>query len=136
MDDCLFCNIVKGTEPSLQIGETKHFLAFMSRGEILPGHVLIIPKKHFADMSDFPEKEAQEWMTFVKSIMKKVKGAVKADGVNIGTNNGAASGQVIFHQHTHIIPRFENDGLAGWKDNFRELEDLREVHESIVNYKS
>jgi diadenosine tetraphosphate (Ap4A) HIT family hydrolase len=39
---------------------------------------------------------------------------VGAEGVNIGINNEPVAGQVVFHFHVHVIPRFSSDGLNHW----------------------
>ncbi|GAB9477919.1 hypothetical protein Gpo141_00015110, partial [Globisporangium polare] len=44
-------------------------------------------------------------------LAKAVQQATGATGINIIQNNGAASGQAVFHAHVHVIPRFENDGV-------------------------
>ncbi len=50
----------------------------------------------------------------VKKLCIAVKNATDADGINIIMNNEPAAGQVIFHAHVHIIPRFNDDGLHHW----------------------
>lgn len=47
-----------------------------------------------------------DWVSFLTE-----QAATGAEGVNIITNNGAAAGQVVFHLHIHVIPRFGEDGL-------------------------
>ena len=57
--------------------------------------------------------------------------AVRADGLNITMNNEPAAGQIIFHAHLHIIPRFKGDGHK----HFRKIEykegEMEEVAEKI-----
>jgi histidine triad (HIT) family protein len=53
-------------------------------------------------------------MKTVHRLAPIVKNAVSADGVNIGINNGRAAGQLVFHSHVHIIPRFTGDGFLHW----------------------
>jgi len=50
----------------------------------------------------------------VQKITQAVKIGMKADGINLHQNEGAAAGQEVFHLHIHIIPRFENDGYEHW----------------------
>ncbi|OWY91926.1 hypothetical protein PHMEG_00039270 [Phytophthora megakarya] len=47
----------------------------------------------------------------IPRLTKAVQEATGADGVNVVLNNGAAAGQMVFHAHAHVIPRFDGDGL-------------------------
>ena len=53
-------------------------------------------------------------MKTTKKLAASIKKAVRADGINIEMNNDPAAGQVIFHAHLHIVPRFEGDGFKRW----------------------
>lgn len=131
MNDCLFCKITSGEIPCDKIAETENFLAFLDINPINEGHTLVIPKKHVTDFHEFPEELAKEWAVFVKKIMALVKTGVKADAINLGMNNGAAAGQIVFHQHTHLIPRFDNDGLKNWQAKKMTLEELKATKKKI-----
>ena len=131
MADCLFCKIASGEIPCTKIDETEEFLAFLDINPIHLGHTLIIPKKHVKDFHEFPEKLGEQWMAFTKKIMKQVKQGTDADAINIGMNNGSAAGQVIFHQHTHIIPRYTDDGLKNWQSKKASPEELEEIADKI-----
>jgi histidine triad (HIT) family protein len=52
MSDCIFCKIVKKELPGIKLYEDEEVLAFMDIQPINPGHLLIIPKKHSALISD------------------------------------------------------------------------------------
>jgi histidine triad (HIT) family protein len=49
---------------------------------------------------------------------KKIAGAIQeklgATGVNIGMNNGKAAGQIVFHAHIHVMPRYGKDSFKLW----------------------
>ena len=53
-------------------------------------------------------------MSVVKEISVAIKNSLNADGINIEMNNDPVAGQIIFHTHVHIIPRFEGDGFTHW----------------------
>ncbi len=112
--DCLFCKIIYGGLTSYKVYEDRVTLAFLDIFPINPGHVLVIPKAHYADVFDTPEKEMQNLIAAAKKIAPAVMKATKADGINIGMNNKPASGQVVMHAHLHVIPRYSNDGLKTW----------------------
>ena len=48
-------------------------------------------------------------------LCRAVRAATGADGVTVQHNCGAAGGQVVFHAHIHVLPRFEGDGLVKMK---------------------
>ena len=70
-------------------------------------------------------------MPKVKKIARALIKAVNADAINISSNNGAASGQIIFHLHFHLIPRFQQDGLVGWAHQESEPKTRVELAEQI-----
>ncbi len=132
MDDCIFCKIVQGKIPSTKLFENKHALAFLDIFPGAKGHSLIIPKKHFTNMLDAPEKELAELIKVVKKIgTAQVKG-LGAHGFNVHQSNNKEAGQVVFHLHFHVLPRRENDGLGfRWNPSPAKEEDLKDAQEKI-----
>lgn len=114
MKDCLFCKIVAGEIPSETVYENGGALAILDITPVNHGHTLVIPKKHSTNIFDI---ESTDWAS-VAEATRKVASAVRdstgADGLNVGMNNGEAAGQIIFHPHVHIIPRYHDDGLKSW----------------------
>lgn len=131
MTDCLFCKMIARKVPCFVVAENENFIAILDKFPVNKGHTLVIPKKHCKDLNEFPQELGQEWFTFMDEVSKKVVKAVKADGYNIGMNNGKAAHQLVFHQHTHIIPRFSDDGLEHWPDKEASDEELAELAEQI-----
>lgn len=115
MNDCLFCKIINGDIPSSKIYEDKYTYAFLDINPVNPGHTLVIPKKHFKNIFDISEKELCEVIKITKKISAAIKTAMDADGINIAMNNEATAGQIVFHAHTHVIPRYEGDGYKSWR---------------------
>ncbi len=112
--DCIFCKIIEGGLPSYKVYEDSNTLAFLDIFPIHPGHVLVVPKKHSADIFDTPAEEMQQVAAAAKKIAPAVMKATKADGINLGMNNRSSAGQVVMHAHMHIIPRYKDDGLKTW----------------------
>lgn len=117
MNDCLFCNIATGAIPSEKIYEDEDTFAFLDIHPINRGHTLVIPRAHHANMYEVPEETFAKVMRTAHLLAPKIKQAVGADGINIGINNDKAAGQLVFHLHAHVIPRFEGDGHAHWHGN-------------------
>lgn len=114
MDECIFCKIVAGEIPSHKIYEDDDLIAMLDIMPVHPGHTLVIPKKHFANILETPEDLSCKILELAKKIGKKVVEEFGADGVNITNNTHPAAGQSVPHVHFHIIPRYENDGLQPW----------------------
>ena len=115
MNNCIFCNISAGEIPADKVFENENLLAFLDIKPVNPGHVLIIPKKHFADLTEMSEDLIAEIMAIGKKIGQKILDFGLGQGFNICINTKKAAGQVVGHFHIHIIPRTESDGLELWK---------------------
>jgi histidine triad (HIT) family protein len=112
MPDCLFCKIVAGAVPCAKVYEDEFHLAFLDIYPANKGHTLIIPKKHYAHFSEIHHKEIGEYIEVVQKVAQAVKKSMKSDGINVFLNEGEAAGQVIFHAHFHVIPRYNGDGIV------------------------
>lgn len=92
-----------------QFYEDDHVIALYSHKPVLPGHSLIIPKRHVERFEDLNEDE----ITQIAKVIKKVNIAVsKAFGTSsylILQKNGVEVGQTVPHVHFHYIPRKEGD---------------------------
>ena len=105
----LFKQIIDGTIPSHRIFETKHALAILDAFPTVDGHALLLPKHPCADVMDMPADVAASVLKELPRLARLVKQATGADGVNIVQNSGKSAGQVVFHCHFHVIPRFDGD---------------------------
>ena len=115
MDDCIFCKIVSGEIPSYKVYETEKTLAILDINPVAKGHVLVIPKG--SSSSNIFDISASEWasmMETVRVVAIALEKSLDADGVNLVMNNREHAGQIIFHPHVHLIPRFKGDGLKHW----------------------
>ncbi len=134
--DCIFCKIIKGEIPSVKIYEDTNYLAFLDIQPNNPGHTLVVPKKHSRNIFDIESSDLLGLYEIVKKISAAVKNGVSADGINITMNNEPAAGQIVFHTHTHIIPRFKDDGYKHWgHKNYKEgeIEEVaKKIREKII----
>lgn len=133
MTGCLFCKIVTGDIPSEKVYEDNVAYAFLDIHPINPGHVLVVPKKHATNIFDTPDETLAHLAVVHKKIAKALKETLGAQGINVYANNEATAGQVIFHTHTHIIPRYKDDGRILWKGREEFAENNKELAEKIKN---
>lgn len=110
---CIFCSIIAGHEPGAQVYRDSNFLVIMDKYPINLGHTLVIPVKHYENLFHMPPAEVGKLHSLVPTIAKAVVSAVKADGFNVGQNNGIAANQIVPHVHVHIVPRFHDDSPDG-----------------------
>ncbi|MDH3584803.1 MAG: HIT family protein [Phycisphaerae bacterium] len=111
-EDCIFCQIVKGSIPCWKLHETEQVLAFLDIGPLSRGHCLVIPKVHYRTIDRMPAELAAACLAVVPALSRALIEACGAESWNVLQNNGAVSGQVVEHVHLHIIPRRANDGLG------------------------
>ncbi len=111
---CIFCQIVAGKVPSKKIYEDQQILAVMDINPAAEGHLLILPKEHYAIMPQVPEAVLGSLFSVSKKISQWQLRALKASGTSLFIANGLAAGQKAQHFLLHLIPRKEADGvLAG-----------------------
>ncbi len=109
---CIFCAIVAGDLPSLQIAETERALAFMDINPATRGHALVIPKAHCADLTEVGEADLAACTLLAQEIARRALDRLGADGVNVLNSCGTAAWQTVFHFHLHVVPRYAGkDGL-------------------------
>ncbi|OGY49241.1 MAG: hypothetical protein A3D39_03025 [Candidatus Buchananbacteria bacterium RIFCSPHIGHO2_02_FULL_39_17] len=134
MSDCIFCKIVAGQIPAAKIYEDDKVLAFLDINPINPGHTLVIPKIHFSNLTQTPVEVSQNLIMVIKKISPAIMKGVGAQGFNLGLNNGSIAGQIIFHMHFHLIPRFADDGHKLWSGRQYQLGEMEKVAENIKKF--
>ncbi|MDF2594067.1 MAG: histidine triad protein [Clostridia bacterium] len=133
-EECIFCKIIEGLIPSYTIYEDETYKVILDRFPAAPGHVLIIPKHHHADIFDMPEEIAKGIYPLAKKVAQHLKDTLGLDGINIVQNNGKASGQAVFHFHLHLIPRSYGDDvrLNQTANETTTLVELEEIQKRIA----
>lgn len=113
MSYCIFCKIITGELPSTKVYEDKNVLAFLDIKPVNPGHALVIPKRHYTNIHDMPDALVGKVAITAKKIADAIL-KMGAKGVNIAMNNGEAAGQIVFHAHVHVMPRYGKDSFSLW----------------------
>jgi histidine triad (HIT) family protein len=109
--DNVFAKILRGDLPAHKLYEddaTCAFMDIMPRGD---GHCLVIPKEPSRNILDVDAASLSAVMATTQKLAKAVMTAFSADGVTVQQFNEPAGGQVVFHLHVHIIPRFDGVSL-------------------------
>jgi histidine triad (HIT) family protein len=102
--ECVFCKIIKGEIPATVVFENDLVLAFENIKPVHPVHVLIIPKKHIANIQEAggADKDVLAQMMLAVSEIAKAKGVDKS-GYRLIVNHGKDSGQSVDHLHIHLV---------------------------------
>ncbi len=112
--DCIFCKIARGEFGTEFVAEGKTAVAFRDLHPQAPTHVLVIPRRHVASLSDLGPDDgdlAAELLTLAARVARD-EGVVES-GYRVLTNTGADAGQTVFHLHLHVLGgRRLSGGLA------------------------
>jgi histidine triad (HIT) family protein len=101
---CPFCKIASGKAQASIVYEDATILAFMDLNPANIGHTLVVPREHYENIYEVPEKLVAELAAVVKRVCVAVKKTFDADGIKVIQLNGRAAGQVVMHLHIHVIP--------------------------------
>ncbi len=102
-----FCRIAAGEEDAYVVYEDDELMIILDKAPASFGHALVITKEHYDAVEDVPPTVlARSWLaaSAAARYLRKVRGAL---GVNLITNSGSPAGQVVFHFHIHVIPRWD-----------------------------
>jgi diadenosine tetraphosphate (Ap4A) HIT family hydrolase len=104
-DPCPFC----APEAARVIFRDALVTALWDLYPLNPGHALIVPNRHVAGWAEASVDERAALMAAVDRVRGEIAVRFRADGFNVGFNDGAAAGQTVFHLHVHVIPRISGD---------------------------
>lgn len=104
MEDCIFCKIAAGEIGEL-VYEDEHVVAFNDLNPQAPVHVLIIPKKHIARVSDVTDDNDACLMGECIVAANKIAAArgIVDEGYRIVANCNEGAGQSVWHIHFHLL---------------------------------
>nr|WP_209002970.1 HIT family protein [Stappia taiwanensis] len=106
-DQNIFAKILRGELPSHKVYEDDQTIAIM---DIMPrgdGHVLVIPKAPSRNILDIPQADLNATMATVQKLARTLVEVFDADGCTVQQFSETAGGQMVFHTHVHVIPRFD-----------------------------
>lgn len=102
---CVFCAIAAGDLASDLVAEDDAGVAFLDLEPKSPGHTLVVPRAHVADLTDGAEEFARI-APLVTATAADLQRRLGARGINLVVNSGAAAGQEVPHLHVHLVPRY------------------------------
>ena len=104
----IFAKILNNEIPCDKVFENDYVLSFKDINPKAKTHILIIPKDHFLDISDFLQNAEVTYQTnFWKSVDEIINLlGLRDKGFRIKTHKGKDGGQEVFHFHLHLLTDF------------------------------
>jgi histidine triad (HIT) family protein len=115
MHDCPFCAIAAQLLPASIVAEDAATLAFMDLRQSVPGHVLIVPRRHVATIYELSPEEGGAVMQMAMRIARALRDALNPPGLNLWQSNGDVAGQEVAHFHLHLQPRRMGDEFSAYR---------------------
>ena len=108
---CIFCAIVARQAEASVVFEDETVVAFMSLSPVVPGHLLVVPRKHAVGLDDLDgATSAHAWSVGHDMSRALRRSTLRCNGINVLLCDGEAAFQTVAHFHLHVIPRFAGDG--------------------------
>lgn len=107
--NCWACKAIRGEVPASIVEETPGVVTLVNPRPLVPGTMLIVPRRHVPTLYDLPDELAGPILVTARRAARALKTALAADGVALRQHNERAAGQEVFHFHLHVIPRFAGD---------------------------
>jgi bis(5'-adenosyl)-triphosphatase len=89
--------------------ESGKMMAVYNIAPILPGHSLIIPRRHVVSINELNDEEMTEFFSFTRQVTQLLLHVFESEGFDWSLQESEAAGQSIAHLHLHIIPRKTGD---------------------------
>ncbi len=108
---CILCKLQEMDDEEALIvyrGDTAYIV--MNLYPYNTGHVMIVPKRHVASLSELDNREKLELVLLTQAAIEGIREALQPHGFNIGVNLGRVAGAGIEdHLHIHVVPRWDGD---------------------------
>ena len=128
---CIMCDKPKENKDEANgiLFRGKHNFVMMNNYPYNPGHLMVVPYRHIANLEELTAEEKQEFLDTITRCIGALKKAMKPAGFNVGINLGKVAGAGIAdHIHTHVVPRWNGD------TNFMPvMADIRVVPQAIAD---
>lgn len=111
LPECAFCAIERGELPAATVALDPHCRCLVDLRQHHPGHMLVIPRRHIADLRDCDEDTGAALTRMLIRITRAVSAAFPNEGLSLWQSIGPAACQEVPHLHWHVHPRRLGDGL-------------------------
>lgn len=118
MNDCIFCKIANKEIPSNFLYEDDDVFAIMDINPICDGHVLVIPKMHYEDVTMVSDEVFCKMRKIALSIGKELMDITGEKGYTLSINYGDK--QEVKHLHMHVMPNFKISPKKDYMDIYNE----------------
>jgi ATP adenylyltransferase len=114
-EGCIFCHFpaeegVEADRRNLILGRSAHSFAILNKYPYNNGHLMVIPRRHIAELSAVPAEEYADLNLLLQRSVDILGRVYLPAGYNIGMNLGRVAGAGIAdHLHWHIVPRWGGD---------------------------
>jgi ATP adenylyltransferase len=111
-DRCVFCALLEEGDPDGERILRRDQVAFaaLAKYPYAPGHILVLPTRHAADVEDLTADEQLAISSLVQRAVRILREVSEPHGFNIGLNLGRVAGAGIpEHLHWHVVPRWSGD---------------------------
>lgn len=110
---CIFCRIITGEADTSLIYQDDRVMAFMDIQPVTPGHLLVVPKRHTAQLTDLDDETGSRMFAVARRLARALRASgLRCEGINLFLADGVAAGQTVFHSHLHVIARYPGDGFG------------------------
>ena len=110
---CLFCRVIadpSDPDAELVVWRPEDAIVILNKFPYNPGHVMVAPAVHKADLSDLDDAESGTLMRAVRRTLTVLRESLQPEGFNVGVNLGRVAGAGIpDHVHLHVVPRWNGD---------------------------
>ena len=108
---CVLCAECDSSESSsLKLHDGDRCFVILNKYPYNNGHLMVVPKRHVATLSETLPSELSELMTLTRTAERVLSEGYDPDGLNIGINLGRSAGAgVPGHLHIHVVPRWDGD---------------------------
>jgi ATP adenylyltransferase len=108
---CIFCQALETVDRRGHLVLSRQpAVVMLNKYPYSNGHLLVAPRRHAAHLGELPPDDFHTLMDTLQRTATVLSAAVRAEGLNLGMNMGAAAGAgVADHLHWHIVPRWVGD---------------------------